>query len=275
MTAMLGAESVVGASSSSLALDSVDSNGGSGGSNLLMQLGTSEYWDSTCDPRAVHFWLMSGGPWKLLALTAAYIAIVVFGSRLMRGQAPLELRTPMLVYNVLMVAINGYFLYEALTWIGFGARLLDFRFPSPADRSPEAMRIVNSFNLYFWTKFVDYFDTFFFILRKKNRQVTTLHIYHHISVPIIGWISSWISPTMPVLGLLHCPYLWWKKYITQIQLIQFAIIGLYGLCLNLLHSGYPLIYRMMPVSQALIFLVMFGQFYVRSYLSSKQIKKSQ
>ncbi len=71
------------------------------------------------------------------------------------------------------------------------------------------------------------------------------------------------------------PYLWWKKYITQIQLIQFAIIGLYGLCLNLLHSGYPLIYRMMPVSQALIFLVMFGQFYVRSYLSSKQIKKSQ
>ena len=173
MTAMMGAESVVGASSSSLALDSVDSNGGNGGSNLLMQLGTSEYWDSTCDPRAVHFWLMSGGPWKLLALTAAYIAIVVFGSRLMRGQAPLELRTPMLVYNVLMVAINGYFLYEALTWIGFGARLLDFRFPSPVDRSPEAMRIVNSFNLYFWTKFVDYFDTFFFILRKKNRQVRT------------------------------------------------------------------------------------------------------
>lgn len=144
-------------------------------------------------------------------------------------------------------------------------------------------------------------------------QVTTLHIYHHCSVPIIGWISSWvslrgafhmapsdrflfesqISPTMPVLGLfamLNCfchvimysyyalsslgpriqPFLWWKKYITQVQLLQFAIIGLYGLSLQVFHYGYPLVYRLMPVSQAIIFLFMFGQFYVRSYLKRKK-----
>lgn len=156
-SAVLGTESVAGASGTSI-------------------LASDNYWDSNCDPRSVHFWLMSGGPWKLLALTAVYIAIVVFGSRFMKGRAPMELRTPMLVYNVLMVAINAYFLYEALTWIGFGARLLDFRFPSPADRSSEALRIIDSFHLYFWTKFVDYFDTFFFILRKKDRQVTSKFI---------------------------------------------------------------------------------------------------
>ena len=138
-----------------------------------------------------------------------------------------------------------------------------------------------------------------------------LHVYHHISVPMVGWMSNWvsivmshfsgvtklrpspfplpqISPTMPVLGLFamlisFChilmytyyamasfgpsvqPYLWWKKYLTQIQLIQFAIIGLYGLFLNLLHTGYPFIYRMMPVSQAIIYLILFGHFYWRSY----------
>lgn len=93
---------------------------------------------------------------------------------------------------------------------------------------------------------------------------------------------------MPVLGLfamLNCfchvimytyyalssfgeriqPYLWWKHYITRIQLTQFAIIGTYGICLQLFHTGYPLLYRTLPISQAIIFLYMFGQFYIRSY----------
>lgn len=153
----------------------------------------NKYWDDGCDPRSVHFWLMSGGPGKLTTITFAYIGIVYFGIRFMRDRKPFELRNSMLSYNIIMVVINAYFLYESLVWTNFGSRLLDFHFPSSLDRSLEAMRIVDMFYYYQWTKFVDYFDTFFFILRKKNRQVSVLHIYHHISVPIIGWISSWVS----------------------------------------------------------------------------------
>lgn len=72
------------------------------------------------------------------------------------------------------------------------------------------------------------------------------------------------------LGPKIQPYLWWKKYITQIQLIQFGIIGLYGLLLNTLHTGYPFFYRMLPVSQAIIFIAMFGNFYIQSYAKSKK-----
>lgn len=114
---------------------------------------------------------MSGGPWKLILILCGYIAIIVFGKRIMQNRKAFELRETMLVYNILMVLINGYFLYEALIWVRFGARLLDFRFPSPNDRSQEAIRQVTMFNLYFWTKFVDFFDTFIFIARKKDRQV--------------------------------------------------------------------------------------------------------
>ncbi|KAH7643089.1 fatty acid elongase 1-like protein [Dermatophagoides farinae] len=246
------------------------------------------YWDRYCDPRTVDFWLISNGPWKLATFTGAYLAIVFIGQRWMRTRKPYELRTPMFIYNIILVTINGYFLFESLLWINFGIRLFDFKFPSSQDRSVNAMHIVHMFYYYQWTKFIDYFDTFFFILRKKDRQLTALHIYHHISVPIIGWISSWTNPTMPVLGLfamLNCfchvimytyyalssfgehiqPYLWWKHYITRIQLTQFAIIGTYGICLQLFHTGYPLLYRTLPISQAIIFLYMFGQFYIRSY----------
>lgn len=150
------------------------------------------YWDRYCDPRTVDFWLISNGPWKLAIFTGAYLAIVFIGQRWMRTRKPYELRTPMFIYNIILVTINGYFLFESLLWINFGLRLFDFKFPSSQDRSTNAMHIVHMFYYYQWTKFIDYFDTFFFILRKKDRQLTALHIYHHISVPIIGWISSWV-----------------------------------------------------------------------------------
>ena len=34
-------------------------------------------------------------------------------------------------------------------------------------------------------------------------------------------------------------YLWWKKYITQLQLLQFLICGSYGVVLFFLQNGYP------------------------------------
>ena len=153
----------------------------------------TNYWDQTCDPRVVDYWLMSNGPGKLISFLFAYIFIVYAGGMFMKNRKPMELRTPMLVYNVSMVVINFYFLIDSLIWIQFGYRLMEFRFPSPHDRSPQAMHIVNMFYYYQWTKFIDFFDTFFFVLRKKSKQLTVLHIYHHISVPIIGWVSSWVS----------------------------------------------------------------------------------
>ncbi len=64
-------------------------------------------------------------------------------------------------------------------------------------------------------------------------------------------------------------YLWWKRYITQIQLLQFAIIGLYGFVLNIYQINYPIIYRVMPISQGPIFFIMFANFYMKSYRKKK------
>ena len=33
--------------------------------------------------------------------------------------------------------------------------------------------------LFFFTKFIDLLDTVFFIMRKKNNQLTFLHVMHH------------------------------------------------------------------------------------------------
>ena len=111
----------------------------------------------------------------------------------MKTRPAYELRFAMFTYNVLLIIINGNYLVKSLSWIDYGRELWNFDFPSSDDYSPKAMRIVNEFYAYSLTKFIDYLDTVFFILRKKNRQITALHIYHHVSVPIVGWICSWVN----------------------------------------------------------------------------------
>lgn len=41
---------------------------------------------------------------------------------------------------------------------------------------------------YFILKLFDYFDTIFFILRKKTEHVSFLHVYHHVMISFSAYI---------------------------------------------------------------------------------------
>lgn len=46
---------------------------------------------------------------------------------------------------------------------------------------------------YFIVKIIDMVDTVFFVLRKKQNQVSFLHVYHHTAMVLAGWIAvKWI-----------------------------------------------------------------------------------
>ena len=38
------------------------------------------------------------------------------------------------------------------------------------------------------SKYADWCDTFFYVLRKKDSHINFLHLYHHISVPTFGYL---------------------------------------------------------------------------------------
>ena len=86
-----------------------------------------------------------------------------------------------------------------------------------------------------------YVQQVFFVLRKKNNQVSFLHVYHHTITAFFSWCYLKLLPGEQgiVIGILNSivhivmytyyliaalgpeyrKYIWWKKYMTWIQLV--------------------------------------------------------
>ena len=141
------------------------------------------------------------------------------------------------------------------------------------------------------SKFADWFDTFFYVLRKKESHINFLHLYHHISVPTFGYLIMKINPVLPsahffiILNtFVHCcmysyyalaalgpkmqRWLWWKRYITVMQLGQFAIGIMYGIMVFFFQRNYPPVWLYFGITQPPFFFWMFYKFYKKTYTPS-------
>ncbi|KAG7199837.1 hypothetical protein KM043_017669 [Ampulex compressa] len=70
--------------------------------------------------------------------------------------------------------------------------LRDYSFrcqPVDYSNNPKALRMARVVYGYYICKLIELLDTVFFVLRKKNRQISALHIYHHTLMPFAAWIG--------------------------------------------------------------------------------------
>ncbi|PRD28742.1 UNVERIFIED_CONTAM: Elongation of very long chain fatty acids protein 4 [Trichonephila clavipes] len=101
--------------------------------------------------------------------------------------------------------------------------------------------------LILFEKFFSLLDTIFFVLRKKYSHISFLHVFHHVCMCLLSaWIINAASPgifvyvSMTINCFVHVimyfyyglaafgkrmkKYLWWKRYLTVMQILQFVII---------------------------------------------------
>ena len=273
--------------STSSSLTSVSSS-----SSSSLHYWLEEYWQEVGDPRVAHlpFMTSSAPAITLLLLYAAFITTV--GPRLMSTRAPFSLKTPMILYNLLMSLANGYFFVQILRLHFLSAEAPPFnaRFPSLQDSSPSARSIIRLHYLYILSKFVDLLDTVFFVLRKKRSQITALHFYHHLSVPVQGWTyfrlcgSDHLSASFGLWNsLVHTiMYAYYglsatgnpallnglqkaKPYITQLQIVQFVGLISFALYFIANNVGYPAYFTLNLLLQSALYIVLFTRFYLQSY----------
>jgi len=139
-------------------------------------------------------WLM-GSPWPVFIILAAYLYFVLkAGPEFMKSRGPLNIDRIVMVYNISQILISLYIVKKAfqLLWFQDNYRIncieIDY---SDTDLAKDKIFITW---IYFFSKVLDLLDTIFFVLRKKQNQVTFLHIYHHTMVLSFSWSILRIYP---------------------------------------------------------------------------------
>jgi phosphatidylglycerophosphate synthase len=79
---------------------------------------------------------------------------------------------------------------------------------------------------------------------------------------------------MAAIGPEMQKYLWWKKYLTTFQMIQFITVFFHAIQLVIFNPcNYPLIFVYVVMFMASMFLVLFAGFYQRAYINNKKLKR--
>ncbi len=219
-----------------------------------------------------------------------YLLVIFTLQRLMRDRAALKLRVPAFIHNTFLCLLSAMMAIGTLVEVlrvtrhsGFGGVI--------CDRGGLAMggRLGAWMYIFYLSKFYELLDTILMVLKK--RPLNFLHVYHHsVVLPLFyvymrtGMVLQWILvvANSSVHVLMYYYYacatigrrVWWKKYITQAQIVQFII--------DLTATWpYPFLYfsktgcsgnmRGWLFGQAVgaSFFKLFSDFYSRSYAKAK------
>ncbi|XP_058833223.1 elongation of very long chain fatty acids protein 7-like [Topomyia yanbarensis] len=246
------------------------------------------YIFDNADPRT-HNWFLAGSPFPMLGVISAYLALVYYiVPRFMENRKPFQLTKFIGVYNLFQVfyCIGVVRLCFQAGWkFDYFYRCYETDYSN----DPKAVKMVEVSWYILFIKFVELLETILFVLRKKQSQVSFLHVYHHISTFFIAYVfckyvgGSMLTFSIVINSVVHIiMYSYYfmsasetkifkflaskvKKYITSIQLIQFGLLtmnnffGLQPGC----NTCKPFLAMYIPNIFILIYL--FSSFYKKTY----------
>ncbi|XP_038210478.1 elongation of very long chain fatty acids protein 4-like [Zerene cesonia] len=239
---------------------------------------------------SIQTWTFSETLGALSLVLIIYLALVLkILPRFMKNRQAYELNRLLSIYNALQVASSMYIvLLYAKYILQYG--IITTRCP----RGDDLRSVIVDILPYFIAKHIDLLDTVFFILRKKQNQVTFLHVYHHSAMVawtwfhymyhpcdhfvVVGLINSFVHVIMYTyyglasLGPEYSKFVWWKKHVTKIQLMQFVLVisNLYYQQ-KLTPCPIPAAFHYFCLFSIGSFFILFINFYLRSY--GNKIKK--
>jgi elongation of very long chain fatty acids protein 4 len=142
--------------------------------------------------------------------------------------------------------------------------------------------------LFYISKIFDFADTVFIILGKKWSQLSFLHVYHHVTIFLVYWLNlntgydGDIFLTVILNGAIHTVMyayyflsmhtkdIWWKKYLTLFQIIQFLTMNAQAIyILGVGCKTFPTQITKLYLGYILSLLVLFLNFYFKTYSSPK------
>merc|ERR1712051_1128604 len=199
-------------------------------------------------------WLFMSSPWPVLGLCAVYYYIVRYaGPAFMKDRPPYDIQKLMIAYNFFQTILSLW-VFQKACYFWLSGR-------------------------YNWLcQPVDYPNSFFFVLRKKWGHLSTLHVVHHGIMPFTAWwgirfvggghttfcgflnmgvhVVMYFYYLMSAMGPSVQKYLWWKRYLTTMQLGQFVTFFVHASLPLFIECDFPKIFS---------FVLLFANFYRQTY----------
>ena len=255
-----------------------------------------DFWETYGDNRVSRLPLLGSGPWHVLTLTGIYLWFVkYYGPKWMKNREPFDLRKVMIFHNTFLVLLNGIGFLIAMAGTNFGKITLYCKQFNPDSTDTTDQILLYLGYTYYISKFIDFLDTIYFVLRKKDSHVTGLHVFHHTMMPFwcyiffkfstytnngfIPLVNAFIHTVMysyyamAALGPHMQKYLWWKSWITILQLVQFVVCTIHSLYMlfDTTCTCSKLLITFQAVHGILFFHLFYG-FYKRTYNKKQSVK---
>jgi len=216
-------------------------------------------------------------PYFMSITTAVYFSMILFLKKYMKDRLPYSLKYSMLLYNNTQILLNIYMIYGLLPVISY-PNIYGINIPYTSE-------LRYFVYIHYLSKYFDYFDTLFIILRGKEKmQLSFLHVYHHSSIGVIwGFLlynghgngtasfGCFINSIIHLFMYSHylCTSLGYnnpfKKYITKAQLFQFVLCFIHSLIVIGVEEIVPKKYAIIELLYQITMIILFSKFYYKSY----------
>lgn len=199
------------------------------------------------NPLTAKFPLMTPHYAALFAIT--YLTFVITLMPLLRAlKLSISLKPIMRVYNLFMVLLS---FYMGTRSVMLARASNDSLFCVPLASGLAGQEMAQLVWIFTYSKVIEFLDTVFMIMEGRWRQVSFLHVYHHVSILSYWFTILWMSPGSDayfslagnsyIHVLMYGYYLlasfgyspWWKFYITKAQIFQFVCF-----CIQSIYVGY-------------------------------------
>ena len=213
---------------------------------------------------------------RSMPIVILYLLMVMLSRYLTHLFSPMSLRIPLVIHNVVCVMLSVYTAVQ-------GSRGI-FESPSVYHTADGPPLVIHALRLYWISKIFELTDTVFMVLRHKLKQMSFLHVFHHMSILLLADNAYHMAPWPPI-GLLmtlnsivhifmYTYYglrairplneISWKKRITQLQIAQF-LFGLLFAANGYLNHGFC-VYSML---YGLGLLTLFTNYYYQAFIRKR------
>ncbi|XP_065364985.1 very long chain fatty acid elongase 7-like [Calliphora vicina] len=264
---------------------------------IIWKIITDHFSNIGKDPRTNNLPLINSYALVVLIIGLYVLVVLKIGPKCMQKRKPYNIKSVIQIYNIFQILMNLYIFYGLTKHFVFSPNYSwSCMKYDQKDTSYDLMGVRKFAYLYYINKYLDFLDTIFFVMRKKFKQISFLHVYHHGIMAWGGFIymNRFLGSSFTVIGhvnslvhvLMYTYYLLsasggklnvdsWKSHMTKLQIIQFFYFTVQFLTTIINNSwcGLSSFWLGLLMVQNLFMTAMFSHFYWKTYIVKERQKK--